>query len=209
MEQILTTGRDRVVADVSTRLQDYMDVYNTGIFISQVNVVDAQPPDGVRAAFDDVIRAREDEQRAQNQAQQYANRVIPEARGEAQRQMEQANAYKEQVIAEAVGDASRFDQLLEEYTKAPEVTRQRLYIDSLQDVMTASSKIMIDVEGGNNMLYLPLDKILEQSGTTTTRPRSSAEWQDLADQIAPYLPGPSGNTAVDRTRLNSGRGGRP
>ena len=209
MEQILTTGRDRVVADVSTRLQDYMDVYNTGIFISQVNVVDAQPPDGVRAAFDDVIRAREDEQRAQNQAQQYANRVIPEARGEAQRQMEQANAYKEQVIAEAVGDASRFDQLLEEYTKAPEVTRQRLYIDSLQDVMTASSKIMIDVEGGNNMLYLPLDKILEQSGTTTTRPRSSAEWQDLADQIAPYLQGPSGNTAVDRTRLNSGRGGRP
>ena len=209
MEQILTTGRDRVVADVSTRLQDYMDVYNTGIFISQVNVVDAQPPDGVRAAFDDVIRAREDEQRAQNQAQQYANRVIPEARGEAQRQMEQANAYKEQVIAEAVGDASRFDQLLEEYTKAPEVTRQRLYIDSLQDVMTASSKIMIDVEGGNNMLYLPLDKILEQSGTTTARPRSSAEWQDLADQIAPYLQGPSGNTAVDRTRLNSGRGGRP
>ena len=209
MEQILTTGRDRVVADVSTRLQDYMDVYNTGIFISQVNVVDAQPPDGVRAAFDDVIRAREDEQRAQNQAQQYANRVIPEARGEAQRQIEQANAYKGQVIAEAEGDASRFDQLLEEYTKAPEVTRQRLYIDSLQDVMTASSKIMIDVEGGNNMLYLPLDKIMEQSGTTTARPRSSAEWQDLADQIAPYLPGPSGNTAVDRARLNSGRGGRP
>ena len=209
MEQILTTGRDRVVSDVSTRLQDYMDVYNTGIFISQVNVVDAQPPDGVRAAFDDVIRAREDEQRAQNQAQQYANRVIPEARGEAQRQIEQANAYKGQVIAEAEGDASRFDQLLEEYTKAPEVTRQRLYIDSLQDVMTASSKIMIDVEGGNNMLYLPLDKIMEQSGTTTARPRSSAEWQDLADQIAPYLPGPSGNTAVDRARLNSGRGGRP
>ncbi len=209
MEQILTTGRDRVVSDVSTRLQDYMDVYNTGIFISQVNVVDAQPPDGVRAAFDDVIRAREDEQRAQNQAQQYANRVIPEARGEAQRQIEQANAYKGQVIAEAEGDASRFDQLLEEYTKAPAVTRQRLYIDSLQDVMTASSKIMIDVEGGNNMLYLPLDKIMEQSGTTTARPRSSAEWQDLADQIAPYLPGPSGNTAVDRARLNSGRGGRP
>ena len=209
MEQILTTGRDRVVSDVSTRLQNYMDVYNTGIFISQVNVVDAQPPDGVRAAFDDVIRAREDEQRAQNQAQQYANRVIPEARGEAQRQIEQANAYKGQVIAEAEGDASRFDQLLEEYTKAPAVTRQRLYIDSLQDVMTASSKIMIDVEGGNNMLYLPLDKIMEQSGTTTARPRSSAEWQDLADQIAPYLPGPSGNTAVDRARLNSGRGGRP
>ena len=209
MEQILTTGRDRVAVDVEDRLQDYMDIYNTGIFVSQVNVVDAQPPDGVRAAFDDVIRAREDEQRAQNQAQQYANRVIPEARGEAQRQIEQANAYKEQVIAEAEGDASRFDQLLAEYTKAPAVTRQRLYIDSLQDVMTASSKIMIDVEGGNNMLYVPLDKILEQSGTAAG-PRTSDEWQDLADQIAPYLPGPSSsNTAVDRTRLNSGRGGRP
>ncbi|NKB35067.1 MAG: FtsH protease activity modulator HflK [Pseudomonadales bacterium] len=209
MEQILTTGRDRVAADVAERLQDYMDVYNTGIFVSQINVVDAQPPDGVRAAFDDVIRAREDEQRAQNQAQQYANRVIPEARGEAQRQIEQANAYKEEVIARAEGDASRFDQLLFEYEKAPAVTRQRLYIDSLQDVFTASSKIMIDVEGGNNMLYVPLDKILEQSGSSTARPRSSSEWQDLADQIAPYLQGPSSANAVDRARLNGGRGGRP
>jgi membrane protease subunit HflK len=209
MEQILTTGRDRVAADVSERLQDYMDVYNTGIFVSRINVVDAQPPDAVRAAFDDVIRAREDEQRVQNQAQQYANRVIPEARGQAQRQMEEANAYREEVIAVAEGDASRFDQLLTEYTKAPAVTRQRLYIDSLQDVMTASSKIMIDVEGGNNMLYVPLDKILEQSGSSTARPRTSQEWQDLANDLAPYLQGPS-NTAVDRSRLtNSGRGGRP
>ena len=209
MEQILTTGRDRVAADVSERLQDYMDVYNTGIFVSRINVVDAQPPDAVRAAFDDVIRAREDEQRVQNQAQQYANRVIPEARGQAQRQMEEANAYREEVIAVAEGDASRFDQLLTEYTKAPAVTRQRLYIDSLQDVMTATSKIMIDVEGGNNMLYVPLDKILEQSGSSTARPRTSQEWQDLANDLAPYLQGPS-NTSVDRSRLtNSGRGGRP
>ena len=209
MEQILTTGRDRVAADVSERLQEYMDAYNTGIFVSRINVVDAQPPDAVRAAFDDVIRAREDEQRAQNQAQQYANRVIPEARGEAQRQMEQANAYREEVIAVAEGDASRFDQLLTEYAKAPAVTRQRLYIDSLQDIFTASSKIMIDVEGGNNMLYVPLDKILDQSGSSTARPRTSQEWQDLANDLAPYLQGPS-TTAVDRGRLtNSGRGGRP
>jgi membrane protease subunit HflK len=208
MEQILTTGRDRVAADVEDRLQDYMNVYNTGIFVSQVNVVDAQPPDGVRAAFDDVIRAREDEQRAQNQAQQYANRVIPEARGEAQRQMEEANAYREEVIAKAEGDASRFNQLLAEYAKAPAVTRQRMYIDSLQDVMTSSSKIMIDVEGGNNMLYVPLDKILEQNSSTLgARPTTAQELRDLANEIAPYLPGPS-NSTVDRSRLNSGSRGR-
>ena len=210
MEQILTTGRDRVAADVEDRLQDYMNVYNTGIFVSQVNVVDAQPPDGVRAAFDDVIRAREDEQRAQNQAQQYANRVIPEARGQAQRQMEEANAYKEEVIAKAEGDASRFDQLLTEYSKAPAVTRQRMYIDSLQDVMTSSSKIMIDVEGGNNMLYVPLDKILEQNNSSLgARPTTQQELRDLANEIAPYLPGPS-STTVDRSRLaNGSRGTRP
>ena len=212
MDQILTTGRTQLAENVKQRLQDYMNVYNTGIFVSQVNVVDAQPPDDVRPAFDDVIRAREDEQRAQNEAQQYANRVIPTARGEAQRQIEQANAYKEEVIAKAEGDASRFDQLLTEYQKAPEVTRQRLYIESLQDVMTASSKVMIDVEGGNNLLYLPLDKIMEQSSSPIggNRPTNAQEWRDLANELAPYLPGPStGDSAVDRSRLGSGRGGRP
>ncbi len=211
MEQILTTGRDRVAADVQERLQDYMDIYETGILVSQVNVVDAQPPDEVRPAFDDVIRAREDEQRVQNQAQQYSNQIIPEARGAAQRAIEQANAYREEVIARATGDASRFNQLLVEYSKAPEVTRQRLYIDSLEDVMMASSKIMIDVEGGNNMLYLPLDKLMEQSASSIGRSGAgtTAELRDLAEQIAPYLPAPSAGGAVDRSRLNStSRGSR-
>ncbi len=209
MDQILTTGRDLVAADIQERLQNYMNLYNTGIFVSQVNVVDAQPPDAVRPAFDDVIRAREDEQRAQNQAQQYANRIIPEARGEAQRQIEQANAYKEEVIAKAEGDASRFNQLFTEYEKAPEVTRQRMYIDSIQDVMTASSKIMIDVEGGNNMLYVPLDKILEQNTSLTAggRPRTTAEWRDLADQLAPYLPNVSNSGTADASRLTDFRSG--
>jgi len=209
MDQILTDGRDLVAAEVHERLQDYMDLYNTGIFVSQVNVVDAQPPENVREAFDDVIRAREDEQRVQNQAQQYANRIIPEARGEAQRQIEQANAYKEEVIAKAEGDASRFNQLFSEYEKAPEVTRKRMYIDSIQDVMTASSKIMIDVEGGNNMLYVPLDKILEQNTSLTgaARPRNAAEWRDLAEELAPYLPDVSGSGTVDASRLNDVRSG--
>ena len=210
MDQILTTGRPELAENVEDRLQDYMNAYHTGILISQVNVVDAQPPDAVRPSFDDVIRAREDEQRAQNQAQQYSNQIIPEARGEAQRQIEQANAYKEEVIARAEGDASRFEQLLIEYKKAPQVTRQRLYIDSLQDVMTASSKIMIDVEGGNNMMYLPLDKIMEQNTSMLGRssPANTQELRDLANQLAPYLPAPSNTSTVDRSRLNTGRGGR-
>ena len=209
MDQILTTGRDRIADDVHERLQDYMNVYNTGIFVSQVNVVDAQPPDAVRPAFDDVIRAREDEQRVQNQAQQYSNQIIPEARGEAQRRIESANAYSAEVVAEATGDASRFDQLLTEYLKSPEVTRQRLYIDSLEDVMTASSKIMVDVEGGNNMLFLPLDKLMEQSDSSINSNNTTTDLRNLADQLTPFLPGPSSTNTVDRSRLpTTGRGNR-
>ena len=207
MDQILTTGRDRIAVDVQDRLQNYMDVYRTGIVISQVNVIDAQPPDAVRAAFDDVIRAREDEERVQNEALQYSNRIIPEARGEAQQQMERANAYKEEAIARAIGDASRFEQLLEEYLLAPEVTRQRLYIDSLQDVMTASSKILIDVEGGNNMLILPLDQMMQRGSTTASG--TAQELRDLARRLEPFLPAPGSVNAVDLSRLNpSGRGVR-
>ena len=209
MDQILTTGRDRIAADVHERLQDYMNVYNTGIFVSQVNVVDAQPPDAVRPAFDDVIRAREDEQRVQNQAQQYSNQIIPEARGEAQRRIEAANAYSAEVVAEATGDASRFNQLLTEYLKSPEVTRQRLYIDSIEDVMTASSKIMVDVEGGNNMLFLPLDKLMEQSNSSINSNSSTTDLRNLANQLAPFLPAPTSVNSIDRSRLpTTGRGNR-
>jgi membrane protease subunit HflK len=209
MDQILTTGRDRMAADVQERLQDYMNAYNTGIFVSQVNVVDAQPPDAVRPAFDDVIRAREDEQRVQNQAQQYSNQIIPEARGEAQRRIESANAYSAEVVAEATGDASRFNQLLTEYLKSPEVTRQRLYIDSIEEVMTASSKIMVDVEGGNNMLFLPLDKLMEQSNSSINSNNTTTDLRNLADQLAPFLPGSSSANSVDRSRLpTTGRGNR-
>jgi membrane protease subunit HflK len=208
MDQILTTGRAAVADDVEDRLQDYMNTYQTGILVSQVNVTDAQPPSAVREAFDDVIRAREDEQRVQNQAQQYANRVIPEARGEAQQAIEQANAYKQEVIARAEGDASRFSQLLSEYKKAPEVTRERLYIDAIENVMANASKIMVDVEGGNNMMYLPLDKIFDNSGSTSAAslPNTSRELQDLANRLAPYLPAPSSSNSVDRSRLATGRG---
>jgi membrane protease subunit HflK len=164
MDNAITLGRDQIAQDTALRLQDYMDLYGTGITIRQVNIDQSLPPQQVREAFDDVIKAREDNQSFQNQARAYANQVVPESRGQARRQIEEANAYKDRVVAQAEGEARRFEQLLVEYQKAPEVTRERLYIDALQRVMGSVSKVMVDVDGsGNNMIVLPLDQII-QSG---------------------------------------------
>lgn len=168
MDLVLTEGRAQIAIEVQQRLQDYLDAYETGIRVSKVNVDDSQPPAQVQAAFDDVIKAREDEERVKNEAQAYANGIIPEARGQAQRQFEEAGAYKEQVLAQAEGEASRFTKLLAEYDKAPEVTRERLYLDALQVVYGNANKVLVDVEGGNNMMYLPLDKLAEKSNTIGT-----------------------------------------
>jgi len=168
MDMVLTEGRAQIALDVRERLQEYLDMYDTGILVSKVNVDESKPPSQVQAAFDDVIKAREDEERVKNEAQAYANAVVPEARGAAQRQIEEANAYKEQVIANADGEADRFLKLLTEYRKAPEVTRERLYLDAVQAVYSNTSKVMVDVEGGNNMMYLPLDKLAEQSQTRSS-----------------------------------------
>ncbi|MGH1370453.1 MAG: FtsH protease activity modulator HflK [Cellvibrionaceae bacterium] len=164
MHEVLTEGREKIAIDVETRLQQYLESYGTGITIDKVNVQETNPPREVQAAFDDVNKAREDEERLKNEAETYSNGIIPEARGAAQRVIEEATAYREQVVAKAEGEAKRFEQLLGEYKKAPQVTRERLYLDAVQDVMANSSKVMIDVEGGNNMLYLPLDKIVSSSG---------------------------------------------
>ena len=163
MDDALTTGRELIAQEVRTRLQNYLNRYNTGLEVLIVNIEDSSPPNQVQEAFDDVIKAREDEVRARNEAETYANGLVPEARGEAQRMLQDAEAYKEQVISEAEGDAARFNLLLAEYQKAPDVTRNRLYLDSIQGVMSNSTKVMIDVEGGNNLLYLPLDKIMEEN----------------------------------------------
>ena len=163
MDDVLTTGRELIAQEVKTRLQRYLNKYNTGLEVVIVNIEDSSPPNQVQEAFDDVIKAREDEVRARNEAETYANGLVPEARGQAQRMLQDAEAYKEQVISEAEGDPTRFNLLLSEYQKAPDVTRNRLYLDSIQGVMSNSSKVMIDVEGGNNILYLPLDKIAESA----------------------------------------------
>src|SRR5210317_1717622 len=159
MDMVLTEGRAQIALDVHSRLQEYINLYETGILVSKVTVDESKPPSQVQAAFDDVIKAREDEERVKNEAQAYANGIVPEARGGAQRQIEEASAYKEQVIANALGEADRFNKLLTEYQKAPEVTRERLYLDALQGVYSNTNKVMVDVEGGNNMMYLPLDKM--------------------------------------------------
>ncbi len=163
MHQVLTEGRAQLAADVRNRIQIYMARYGTGIQVTQVNIEETAPPDAVRAAFDDVIKAREDEVRLRNEADAYANQVIPEARGEAQRYLEEAEGYKQATIAQATGEAERFNKVYVEYKLAPEVTRERIYLDTIESVMESSTKVMIDVEGGNNLLYLPLDKIMQQN----------------------------------------------
>jgi len=179
MHEVLTEGRAAMAIEVRDRVQDYMENYGTGIRVTQINVDETAPPDAVRAAFDDVIKAREDEVRLRNEADAYANQVIPEARGEAQRYLEEADGYKQRVIAQARGEAERFNKLYVEYKLAPEVTRERIYLDAMESVMTNSSKVMVDVDGGNNILYLPLDRILQNAqGTPSGFPapveRSSA-----------------------------------
>ena len=163
LDQTLTVGRENIAFDVQNRLQAYLDSYQTGLLVQQVNIEKTDPPSAVKDAFDDVVAAREDKERLQNEAERYALSIVPEARGQAQARIRQAEGYKLEVVANAEGEVARFTNLLEEYSKAPEVTRDRLYLDALQSVLSNSTKVMIDVEGGNNLLYLPLDKIMEEN----------------------------------------------
>ena len=167
MDPILTVGRGLLADQVKIRLQDYLDRYQTGMVLTTVNIKDARPPSQVKAAFDDVQKAKQDKERFINEAEAYANAIVPEARGRAQRQLEEASAYKERVVARAEGEAARFNDLYAEYQKAPEIMRERLYIDSITQVYNNSSKVLVDVEGGNNMMYLPLDKLVKDSQSQT------------------------------------------
>jgi modulator of FtsH protease HflK len=189
-DEVVSTGRQQLGIDVRTRLQSYLDNYGAGIHVVKVNILEAKPPSAVKAAYDDVIKAREDQERLVNEAQAYANGIVPEARGRAQRVIEEANAYQAKVVAEATGEAQRFTQVLTEYNKAREVTRDRLYLDAIQDVLENTSKVMIDVEGGNNMLYLPLDKIARQpilSGTARGGALSASDINVIAEEVIDKL----------------------
>jgi len=164
MDFVLYEGREQVAATASKSMQDILDRYKTGIMISKVTMQNAQPPEQVQAAFDDAVKAGQDRERQKNEGQAYANDVIPKAKGTAARLMEEAEGYKQRMIATAEGDASRFKQLNAEYAKAPEVTRQRLYLETMQQVYSNTSKVMVDAKGQGNLLYLPLDKIIGAAG---------------------------------------------
>ena len=163
LEQTLTVGREQIAQEVQGRLQQILNNYETGLLVQQVNIEKTDPPSAVKASFDDVVAAREDKEKLQNEADRYGLSIVPEARGQAVARIQAAEAYREEVVANAEGEAVRFDKLLAEYQKAPKVTRDRLYLDALQGLYSNSTKVLMDVEGGNNLMYLPLDKILEQN----------------------------------------------
>jgi len=188
MEYVITDGRDAIAVSTQQLTQHILDKYRTGLQVVKVNLQDANPPEQVKDAFDDAIKAREDEQRLKNEAEAYANEVIPKARGGAARQLEDAEAYRAQVTAEAQGNADRFTALLGAYEKAPQVTRQRLYLDAMESVLSRTSKVLIDTKSDRNIIYLPLDKLTPGHGS------------DSSGDAARIVPPVTGPTAKDDVR---------
>jgi membrane protease subunit HflK len=189
--------------DVANKARDLMQVihdrYGTGITVSTVTIQNAQPPEQVQAAFDDAVKAGQDRERQKNEGQAYANDVIPRARGTAARLQQEADGYRQRVIANADGDASRFKQVLTEYAKAPAVTRERIYIETMQAVLTSTSKIMMDYRGAGNLLYLPLEKIMQSAGAPT---------EGASPRAAPAEPPPEAGPRSRETLRNRERGER-
>lgn len=201
MDFVLYEGRGDIASRTKILMQQILDRYKTGIQISIVNLQNAQPPEQVQGSFDDAVRAKQDRERQKNEGEAYANDILPKAKGSAARLMEEANGHKQRVIASAQGDASRFTQVLSEYDKAPGVTRERLYLDMMQQVLQSTSKIVVDQKGGNSLLYLPLDKLMQatQAGTgeAAVAPRAAA-----AEPAAPIV------TETNRLRDMRTRDGR-
>jgi membrane protease subunit HflK len=168
MDFVLYEGRQEIAARAEELMQTILDRYQTGVLISKVTMQNAQPPEQVQAAFDDAVKANQDLERLKNEGQAYYNDVVPKARGTASRLTEEANGYRQRVVAYAEGEASRFRQILTEYNKAPAVTRERMYLETVQQIMTSTSKVMIDAKAGGNILFLPLDRILQLSAAGVT-----------------------------------------
>jgi len=185
MDFVLYEGREQVAAQTTVLMQEILDRYKIGVAISKVTMQNAQPPEQVQAAFDDAVKAGQDRERQKNEGQAYANDVIPKARGNAARLMEEAEGYKQRVIVSSEGDASRFKQILVEYSKAPGVTRDRMYLDMMQQVLSSSTKILVDQKSGNNLLYLPLDKLIQNSGPSPTPAQITETPPSVAHETAP------------------------
>jgi len=191
MDFVLYEGREQVAASATKLMQEILDRYETGIVVSKVTMQGAQPPEQVQASFDDAVKAGQDRERQKNEGQAYANDVIPKAKGNASRLLEEAEGYKQRVTVSAEGDASRFKQVLAEYSKAPGVTRDRMYLDMMQQVLTSTSKVLVDQKNGSNLLYLPLDKLIQSSGGATAASTVAP---------APATPAVNGETAESAAR---------
>ncbi|WP_286271117.1 FtsH protease activity modulator HflK [Thalassotalea hakodatensis] len=202
MDDVLTSGREIVRQAVWTELEKVIEPYNLGILIVDVNFKDARPPEEVKDAFDDAIAAQEDEVRFLREAEAYARGIEPRARGRVKRMEQEALAYKEQTVLDAEGSVARFSKLLPEYKAAPEVTRQRLYLTTMEKVYSNTSKVMVDVDGGNNMMYLPLDKIIQQQSTNSQRVNNQSS-QPVTTTHSSKNSAPSTSGRADR--FNNGR----
>ncbi|MFU8814122.1 MAG: FtsH protease activity modulator HflK [Pseudomonadales bacterium] len=200
MDDVITAGREAIAVEVQERLQSYLQNYGTGVRLDKVNIDRSAPPAQVADAFNDVQKAKEDEQRFINEANAYAESIIPEARGEAQRVIEQANGYRDRVVARAEGEANRFGKLYAEYAMAADVTRDRLYIDAMETVLSNTTKVMIGAENGNNIMYLPLDRMTQQAGTTGTAGVTQDNVRNIADSIVRELNDRISNGRVRDTR---------
>jgi modulator of FtsH protease HflK len=194
LDFVITEGRGAVAAQIRDKMQDLMNQYRTGLEVVGVNITAAKPPDQVKSAFDDAIKAREDNERVKNEAQAYANEVVPKARGAAARVVEDAKAYRARVVSEAEGESQRFLALLGEYEKAPLVTRERLYLETTEDVLSKANKVLMDERtSGGNVTYLPLDRLLQQHDQARPAPRPA---ETVAPPQMPLMP-----TAPDDPRL--------
>ncbi len=183
MDFVLYEGREQVANEAQKLIQSILDRYKTGIAISRVTMQNAQPPEQVQAAFDDAVKAKQDLERQKSEGQAYFNDVVPKARGAASRLTEEAQGYRQRVLANAEGEASRFKQVLVEYNKAPQVTRDRMYIETVQQIMSNTSKILLDAKGSGNLLYLPLDKIMQMSGAALPEASATSK-QSLVEPAA-------------------------
>jgi membrane protease subunit HflK len=199
MDFVLYEGREKVAFDVSESMQQILDRYKMGVQITNVTMQGVQPPEQVQAAFDDAVKAGQDRERQKNEGQAYANDVIPKAAGAASRLMQESEAYRARVVANAEGDASRFKQVLTEYQKAPAVTRDRMYLETMQQIFSNTTKVMIDSKSGSNLIYLPLDKLIAQSATNDAK--SGVPVQAPVD----VNPAPDPLQALESQRLRDAR----
>jgi membrane protease subunit HflK len=187
MDFVLYEGRTQVAADVQQIMQEVLDVYQTGILVSAVAIQNVQPPEQVQAAFDDAVKAGQDREREINEGEAYRNQVVPRSRGEASRMLEQAEGYRARVIGDAQGDTARFLSILAQYQRAPGVQRERMYLATMQEMFANSSKVFIDTDASNSMLYLPLDRLMQQTARdgSPARTGTSGQTPNVADNPQP------------------------